>query len=60
MRRTAAVLLADVAELRLAYFGQAEPRQPPVWSEVWNQPSPPLLVRVQLVFRTGMPGAGQT
>ena len=44
------VLLTDVAELRLAYFGQAEPRQPPVWSEVWNQPSPPLLVRVQLGF----------
>jgi general secretion pathway protein J len=44
------VLLADVAELRLAYFGQAEPRQPPVWSEVWSQPSPPLLVRVQLGF----------
>jgi general secretion pathway protein J len=44
------VLLADVAELRLAYFGQVEARQPPVWSAVWNQPLLPLLVRVQLGF----------
>ena len=24
--------------------------QPPIWSEVWNQPLLPLLVRVQLRF----------
>ena len=44
------LLLAHVAELRLAYFGQVETRQPPVWSEAWNQPLLPLLVRVQLRF----------
>jgi general secretion pathway protein J len=44
------VLLAHVAELRLAYFGQVEAKQPPIWSQVWNQPSLPLLVRVQLGF----------
>ena len=44
------VLLAHVAELRLAYFGQLEARQPPTWSETWTQPNLPLLVRVQLGF----------
>lgn len=44
------VLLADVAELRLAYFGQVDAKQPPIWSEVWNQPFLPLLVRVRLRF----------
>jgi general secretion pathway protein J len=44
------VLLARVADLRLAYFGQVEPRQPLAWSEAWNQPLLPLLVRVQLRF----------
>ncbi len=44
------VLLANVAELSLAYFGQVEPRQPPGWSEVWVQPLLPLLVRVRLRF----------
>jgi general secretion pathway protein J len=44
------VLLAHVAELRLAYFGQVDTRQPPIWSEAWNQPLLPLLVRVQLGF----------
>jgi general secretion pathway protein J len=44
------VLLANVAELQLAYFGQVQTRQPLVWSEVWNQTSLPLLVRVRLGF----------
>ena len=44
------VLLAKVAELRLTYFGQVEAKQPPVWSEVWDQASLPLLVRVRLGF----------
>jgi general secretion pathway protein J len=44
------VLLTGVADLRLAYFGQLEPRQAPVWSDAWAQPSLPLLVRVQLGF----------
>ena len=44
------VLLTDVAELRFAYFGQRELRQAPTWSEVWDQPALPLLVRVQLRF----------
>jgi general secretion pathway protein J len=44
------VLLAHVAELRLAYFGTPEPDRPPAWSEVWSQPLLPLLVRVQLRF----------
>ncbi len=44
------VLLADVAELQLAYFGQVDARRPAAWSEVWNQPFPPLLVRVRLRF----------
>jgi general secretion pathway protein J len=44
------VLLARVAELRLAYFGAVDPRQPPTWSEVWEQASLPRLVRVQLRF----------
>jgi general secretion pathway protein J len=44
------VLLANVGELRLAYFGQLQARQPPVWSEVWNRASLPLLVRVRLGF----------
>jgi general secretion pathway protein J len=47
------VLLARVAELRLAYFGQVDPRQPPTWSEVWDQPSLPRLVRIQLRFPDG-------
>ena len=44
------VLLARVAELRFAYFGKIKDRQPPIWSEVWNLPSLPLLVRMQLRF----------
>jgi general secretion pathway protein J len=44
------VLLTHVAELRFAYFGQVAAKQPPIWTEVWNQRSLPLLVRVQLGF----------
>jgi general secretion pathway protein J len=44
------VLLAHVAELRLAYLGAREPDQPPVWAETWDQPNLPLLVRVQVRF----------
>jgi general secretion pathway protein J len=44
------VLLPRVAELRLAYFGQVEATHHPTWSEVWDQPVLPLLVRVQLRF----------
>ena len=44
------VLLAQVAELRLAYFGQVDATRPPTWSEVWDRPLLPLLVRVQLRF----------
>jgi general secretion pathway protein J len=44
------VLLAHVAELQFAYFGEVQPKQPPVWSDVWNQPLLPLLVRVRLRF----------
>ena len=45
------VLLADVAELRLAYFGSVGRDQTPAWHEVWQQPVLPQLVRVQLRFR---------
>jgi general secretion pathway protein J len=44
------VLVAHVAELRFDYFGQVDPKQPPIWSEAWSAPSLPLLVRVQLRF----------
>ena len=44
-------LLADVAELRLAYFGSASRDLTPAWHEVWEQPFLPQLVRVQLRFR---------
>ena len=44
------VLLAHVAELHFAYFGEVQRKQPPVWSETWHQPLPPLLVRVRLRF----------
>ena len=44
------VLIARVAGLHLAYFGARGPNQPPAWSEVWDQPQLPLLVRVQLSF----------
>jgi hypothetical protein len=44
------VLLAHVAELRFAYFGQVESKEAPIWSESWNQPFLPLLIRVQLRF----------
>lgn len=43
-------LLADVAELRLAYFGSVGRDQPPTWHEVWEQRALPQLVRVQLRF----------
>jgi general secretion pathway protein J len=43
------VLLTRVTDLRFAYFGQVEPRQP-TWSEAWNKRLLPLLVRVQLRF----------
>ncbi|HSA82842.1 MAG TPA: prepilin-type N-terminal cleavage/methylation domain-containing protein [Geminicoccaceae bacterium] len=43
-------LLADVAELRLAYFGSVGRDEPPAWHEVWAQPVLPRLVRVQLRF----------
>jgi general secretion pathway protein J len=43
-------LLADVAELRLAYFGSVGRDQPAAWHEVWAQPVLPQLVRVQLRF----------
>ena len=48
LRRRA--LLADVAELRLAYFGAVGRDQPAAWHEVWAQPSLPQLVLVQLRF----------
>jgi general secretion pathway protein J len=43
-------LLADVAELRLAYFGPVGRNEPPAWHEAWEQPVLPQLVRVQLRF----------
>lgn len=43
-------LLADVAELRLAYFGSVGRDQPAAWHDVWAQPVLPQLVRVQLRF----------
>lgn len=43
-------LLADVAELRLAYFGAVGRDQPAAWHEVWAESSLPQLVLVQLRF----------
>ena len=43
-------LLAQVAELRLSYFGALARNQAPAWHEVWQQPALPQLVRVQLRF----------
>jgi general secretion pathway protein J len=47
-------LLTGVRQLDLAYFGAADPDQTRRWRSSWqDQPKPPELVRVRVVFEPG-------
>lgn len=43
-------LLAGVVRLDLAYWTQHSPDQPGSWQSRWEEPEPPELVRIRLVF----------
>jgi general secretion pathway protein J len=46
-------LVADVAQLDIAYWGASTPDQPAVWQTQWAGPAPPALVRIRLIFPKG-------
>lgn len=46
-------LVADVAQLDIAYWGASTPDQPAAWQTQWAGPAPPTLVRIRLVFPKG-------
>jgi general secretion pathway protein J len=45
-----AELIANVARLRIAYWGATAPDQPPAWQAQWDGPAPPQLIRIRLGF----------
>lgn len=50
------ILVNQVRSIRFAYFGMAEPNQPPGWSERWTAHDRlPQLVRLQIVLADGEP-----
>jgi general secretion pathway protein J len=50
------VLITGVRALDIAYFGPAPPDNIPSWRPTWrNQPLPPRLVRIRLIFEPGDP-----
>jgi general secretion pathway protein J len=46
-------LVADIAQLDIAYWGASTPDQPAAWQTQWAGPAPPALVRIRLIFPKG-------
>jgi general secretion pathway protein J len=47
------VVVADIADLRLSYFGRLDEDADPVWQSEWTAKGLPMLIRVDVAFPRG-------
>ena len=47
------VVVADIADLRLSYYGRVEEDADPVWQPEWTAKGLPMLIRVDVAFPRG-------
>jgi general secretion pathway protein J len=52
-RPTVTELIAGVARVEFAYWGNTAPGQPAAWQSRWDDPASPELIRIRLIFAKG-------
>jgi hypothetical protein len=47
------VVVTDIADLRLAYYGRADEDADPLWQSEWKAKGVPMLIRIDIAFHRG-------